>query len=83
MLRQVTAMLLCALVLWPNAVLAARTDDSPIGTDWAAAVREADAKGFNYVEFRLLDGRKVKGYVLSVGRRQARPVQVGERRRRC
>ena len=69
MVRKALALILCTLLgatTWSQAALAAGMKDASPAPDWAATVRQAEVDGFNYVQFRLSDGRKVKGYLTGV-----------------
>ncbi len=51
---------------WSSAAGASAVQHEQGAAAWAAAVRQADSNGYNFVEFRLSDRRKVKGYLGSV-----------------
>ena len=69
MTRKTIALILCTMLSVTTWCSAANTSMIQHGKDtagWAAAVHQADANGYNFVEFRLTDRRKVKGYLRAV-----------------
>jgi hypothetical protein len=69
MARKTIALILCTMLSVTTYCSASDTFLIQHGKDaagWAVAVREADANGYNFVEFRLSDRRKVKGYLRAV-----------------
>ncbi|MCZ2150858.1 MAG: hypothetical protein LC126_24190 [Bryobacterales bacterium] len=69
MVRKIIALILCTMLSatkWASAAEAPIIQGGKSAAEWAVAVRQADESGYNFVEFRLSDRRKVKGYLRSV-----------------